>query len=67
MIYGPPQGTYVNADKTQVIYVNKNGWYPQITFPQYISVAGPDGQYKQYPHCGLVEDDFERRFNRIVQ
>ena len=65
MIYGPPEGTYSNADKSQVIYVDKNWLYPYITYPRFMSIAGPDGVYKQFPHCGLVEDDFERRFNRV--
>jgi hypothetical protein len=65
MIYGPLQGTYANADKSQVMYVNKNWLYPAITYPQFISVAGPDGAYKQYPHCGLIEDDFEKRFTHV--
>ena len=66
MIYGPYPGTYVNADNTQIIFIDKNWLYPVITFGRFISVRDPEGHAHQYPHCGLIEDTFERQFHRVA-
>ena len=66
MIYGPYPGTYVNADQTQAIFIDKNKLYPVITFPLLMSIRDAEGQMHQYPHCGLIDDNFERQFNRIA-